>query len=258
MSSQKGFSTIILILGVVLISGLIIGGSFYIKSSVLPKQAIIQKGNLPTQEVQKINKLLLFYDQGTSLGKDKVKYFKSDISGNEKVELDLKYEESTFIGPFLDGRFLGKTVSFKSLEIAESKNPNSFKQIAQTSNSNSILNFITSSEKGKIAYLEFERDMLSRKYKSKVFTVNIDGTNTQLVRTINEHVSVLDVDWKEKKLFGIIQTPNENGSDSKKLVSVSLESGEIDTLFGSEIDKGFYTTPKIHQNFHCSQYNLVY
>lgn len=47
--NQKGFAPIIFILGILIASGLIIGGSFYFKNNILTKRVVNSTSNMPTQ-----------------------------------------------------------------------------------------------------------------------------------------------------------------------------------------------------------------
>lgn len=243
MLNQKGFGSIVFILGVIIASGLIIGISFYIKNytnlikSADRSQPVNNTSQSKNQEVIPINRgklsILYAYSYRQS-GKDIEQTLKSDLDGVNKTEVNIGYDYSKGIR-FLnskDGKYLLRYDNRK-LDIASSSDL-SFKTLVQVDGKNEVLNYFNvlwSEDNSRIMYVINKNldpsKLFGGQVQTGIYFINKDGTDKKPVKSSIDpkNVAILGFNLKKNELYWL----ESNGSftNPKNFSIVSLTDGSI-------------------------------
>lgn len=255
--SQKGFSAIIFILGVLLVSGLIVVGAFYLKNKILqqPSSNLSQKemAYISDNETTKWsanntnqNIMLIYKQQSYGVEKEgwgEEKYIVSDLN-HSSVKYISKNQVPDFISP--STKYLARVVK-KGIEVAKSSDFNYTKVIDDSDKVDDVAksefytivdDFFWSKEEDKVVYEARYQKMIDdgletgdRKFYTEVqfFTADIDGGNKQMIAKIPDYTGgkLMGYDFDKQQ---ILVTKNDAVAQTQTLIRLDVKDNRREEL----------------------------
>ncbi len=239
MNKEKGFASVAIILGIIIILG-ILGGWFIFYKNVLPNQIGSKVLPLPTPAP----KYEIIYSDRQFI---RPSFYMAEQGGLNKVTLEASSSSTVGYLPSPDGKYVAKLsggvsggIGFpKNLEISSSQQILKPGKVFQATTYDAIDDFIWSSNSQKFIYIVLGISDINNFLKSakhSLYIVNKDGSNntkTKINIPVPSQTSLkfklLGFDANKNIIYGILTEKNGNNV-AQKLVTIDLSNGQQKTI----------------------------